>query len=235
MLREGCTAPKTDRLARLVGVLSAMPLHTVSLVAILLAPGALPAAPAPGCPAYSSHIEVASGSFSSQPGVTFRLRHFVANLVPMGKTAPACSQKMTVVSRAEIFISNESLSKLFTEKLGTTNSKIKEFKVQNDIGKVALTGKIKKLIPIQFSIEGPVTTDGTSLRVEAHSIKADGIPIKALLGLVGEHLSSVLAMKGMPGIAVEENAISFAPEQIAHLKGHIRSVETTAAGLILRY
>ena len=212
-----------------------MPQKPLSLIAVLFVPGVLLAAPASGCPAHPSHIELLSGSFNSQPGVSFRLRHFVANLVPMGKTAPACFQKMTVVSRAEIFVSNESLSKLFTEKLETSDSKIKDFKVSNGTGKVTLSGKIKKLIPIQFSIEGPVTTDGTSLRVEAHSIKADGIPVKALLGLVGEHLSSVLAMKGMPGISVEENSLSFAPEQIAHLKGHIRSVESTATGLILRY
>ena len=220
---------------RLPGVLSGMPFRASRFITVLLVPTVMLAAPPPRCPAYPSHIELLSGSFSSQPGVSFRLRHFVANLVPMGKVAPDCFQKMTVVSRAEIFVSNESLSKLFTEKLETSDSKIKDFKVRNDVGKVTLSGKIKKLIPVQFSIEGPVTTDGTSLRVEAHSIKADGIPVKALLGLVGEHLSSVLALKGMPGIAVEENVLSFAPEQIAHLKGHIRSVESTATGLILRY
>src|ERR1700712_961791 len=77
------------------------------------------------CPPAVSHISINDGTFSSQPGVTFHLRHFVATLVPMGTTAPACNDKMTVVSRGEIFISNESLTRVFNEKLDSAESKIK--------------------------------------------------------------------------------------------------------------
>ena len=45
----------------------------------------------------------------------------------------------------------------------------------------------------------------------------------------------MLKLKGMAGIAVTDNQLAFSPEQIAHLKGHIDSVETTERGLILRY
>ncbi len=187
-----------------------------------------------GCSATPSHIAM-TGTFSSQPGVTFALRHFVATLVPLGKTAPECFQKMTVVSRAEIFVSNDSLTEVFAAKLGTTESKIKDFNVHNGVGKVTLTGNLSKVVPIHFAITGPVTTDGRVLLLDAKDIKADGIPIKALLGLVGEHLGNVLKLKGMKGIAVEGNTLSFAPEEIAHLKGYLTGVETTDAGLTLRY
>lgn len=187
------------------------------------------------CPPAISHIVMDSGSYSSRPGVTFRLRHFNATLVPMGKTAPSCYAKVTVVSRAEIFVSNESLTNVFTEKLGGGETKIKDFKIENGVGKVTLTGKITKVVPLNFTISGPVTTDGTSLLLDAGQIKADGIPIKALLGIIGEHLNNVLGMKGVRGVAVTENQISFSPEEVAHLKGHIESVETTADGLTLHY
>ena len=187
------------------------------------------------CPSTPSHIVMNSGSFSSQPGVTFTLRHFNASLVPLAKTAPACFQKMTVVSRAEIFVSNETLTHVFAEKLNGTQNKIRNFKVENGIGKVTLSGNITKLIPIAFTIEGPVTTDGTFLLVDASKIKADGIPIKALLAMVGEHLSNILGMKGVNGVTVQGNSLIFSPEAVAHLKGHIQSVETSATGLILRY
>ena len=187
------------------------------------------------CPPPISHIVMQSGDFSSQPGVVFRLRHFSATLVPIGKTAPSCYEKMTVVSRAEIFVSNESLTRVFTEKLGAGETKIKGFKVENGVGKVTLSGRITKIIPLDFSIEGPVTTDGTLLLVDASKIKADGIPVKALLAIVGEHLNSIFAMKGVAGVTVKENQLAFSPEQVAHLKGHIQSVETTAQGLTLHY
>ena len=187
------------------------------------------------CPLHPSHIVMTSGSYSSQPGVTFQLRHFDAMLVPLGKTAPSCFEKMTVVSRAEIFVSNETLTAIFSEKLEHSDSKIQDFKVENGLSNATLSGKIKHMVPISFSIEGPVTTNGSEIRLDAQKIKADGIPIKAVLGLVGEHLNSVLQLRGMNGIKLEENALSFSPEKVAHLKGHITSVTPSGTGLTLRY
>ena len=201
---------------------------------IMLSMTAQVSAQAP-CPAPVSYINISNGEFSSRPGVTFRLRHFVATLTPMGKQAPLCYEKLTVVSRAQIFVSNESLTRVFQEKLGGTGSQIKDFKVQNGAGKVTLNGKITKLVPIQFTIEGPVTTDGTMIMVQANKINAEGIPVKALLQMVGDHLSSILNVDNVKGITIHENTIAFSPEQIAHLKGYIEAVEPTAEGLTLRY
>ena len=175
------------------------------------------------------------GSFSSEPEVTFELRHFDATLVPQGGKAPLCNQKMTVVSHAEIFVSNESLTRVFADKLGESQSKIKGLQIENGLDKVSLRGEIVKGIPLHFSIEGPVTTDGTALLLHADKIDADGIPIKALLELVGDHLSSVLSFKGVKGVTVEGNTMAFYPEQIAHLKGHISAVETSPQGITLHY
>jgi hypothetical protein len=185
------------------------------------------------CPQDISHISISSGSFSSQPGVSFHLRHFIATLVPVGKKAPACNDRMTVVSHGEIFIDNDSLTKVFNEKLGSAESKIKGFRVENGEGKVTLSGRITKMIPIAFTVEGPVTTDGTLILLSAKTLKADGIPIKGLLAMVGQHMNSVLGIKGMDGITVDQDVLSFSPERVAHLKGHIESVETTSQGLTL--
>ena len=187
------------------------------------------------CPTASSHISMQRGSFSSQPEVTFELRHFIATLVPQGDKAPLCNQKMTVVSRADIFVSNASLTRVFADKLDQTHSKIKGFQIENGLNKVSLRGEIVKIIPLKFSIEGPVTTDGKALLLHADKIDADGIPIKALLEMVGDHLSSVLNFKGVNGITVAGNTIAFYPEQIAHLKGHIAGVQCTPQGVTLHY
>lgn len=186
------------------------------------------------CAPEVSRISISSGTFSPQPGVSFQLHHFVAALVPMGTKSPACNEKMTVVSRGEIFINNESLTRVFNEKLDSADSKIKGFKIENGEGKVTLSGRLTKLIPIAFTVEGPVSTDGTSILLNARNLKADGVPVKTLLAMVGQHLNSVLGLKGMDGITVNEDTLSFSPERVAHLKGHIDSVETTPQGLTLR-
>ena len=207
---------------------------TVLPLAALLSSGAFLSAQTNPCPQVA-HIVMETGSYSSQPGVTFILRHFAATLVPLGKKAPACYGKVTVVSHAEIFVSNASLTKVFAEKLGKTDSNIKDLKIENSPGKVTLSGSIRKGISIHFAISGPVTTDGTALLLNAGEIKADGIPVESLLTAVGESLGTIFTLNGVPGITVKENRLAFFPEQIAHLKGHISSVETNADGLVLRY
>ena len=189
----------------------------------------------PKCMPSTGHIDMAQGSYSSQPGVTFLLHHFNATLVPQSEFAPLCYQKFTVVSRAVIFVSSDSLTRVFSQKLTGSNSKIRDLQIINSADGVTLKGTMDKLIPIHFSISGPVTTDGTALQVHADRIVADGIPIKTILALVGQHLSTVLGLKDMAGVSVEENTMSFFPEQIAHLKGHLYSVATSAKGLTLTY
>ncbi|MGI4757308.1 MAG: hypothetical protein ACRYGF_10740 [Janthinobacterium lividum] len=186
------------------------------------------------CPTESS-ISVAHGWFEASPGVRYQLTDFRAKLIPQGKTAPRCYARTTVVSKAQIFVTSQSLTTVFAQKLQASDSKIKDFAVHNDTDGATLTGTIKKVIPLHFSIQGPVTTDGNLIRLTAKSVKADGIPVKELLKLVGAELNTLLPLKNLKGIQVEEDSLSFSPEAVADLNGHIASVTTSTAGLTLRY
>ncbi len=189
----------------------------------------------PECPRIDSHINMHAGTFSSQPGVTFDLHPFVAHLVPMSKDAPMCYQALTVVQHAIIFTSNDSLSNIFAAKLRASNSKLHDLRIINGNGTVRLTGSMRELVPIQFSIEGPVTTDGNAIRVDVNTIKADGIPIKLLLDTLGKNLNLLFGSISVPGIIVDGNTLLFRPEYLAHLKGHILSAISTPTGLTLTY
>ena len=149
--------------------------------------------------------------------------------------APSCFEKTTLLDRADIFVSNQSLTNVFAEKLDQSNSKIQGLKIENSLAGVKLSGTIKKVMPLAFSIEGPVSTDGISITMHAEKIKADGIPVKALLEMLGEQLNSILALKDVSGVLVKEDTLSFSPEQVAHLKGNIVAVQTSPAGLTLHY
>ena len=187
------------------------------------------------CPPPVSHIRILSDTYSPDIGVDFHLHHFSAALVPQGKTAPLCYAKLTRVSHGEVFVTAESLTKVFNKRLKATESKIKDLQIATSADGVTLSGNTTKVIPIHFSISGPVTTDGIALQLHAEKFKADGIPLKALLQLIGEHLSSVLSVKNVAGLTVEENTMSFFPAKLAHLEGHISSVATTDRGLTIMY
>ncbi len=172
-------------------------------------------AQAPPCPTESA-ISIARGTFEA-------------------KAAPQCYERTTLVSRAEIFVSSESLTRVFADKLQASHSKIRDLTVKHDAEGATLTGSITKILPMHFSIKGPVSTDGNSIRLHAKSVKADGLPIKDLLKLVGAELNSLIPVKGMKGIEIGEDYLSFSPQEVADLEGHIASVRTSDAGLTIRY
>ena len=178
---------------------------------------------------------MAQGTFSTQPGVSFKLTHFKALMTPMGKDSPSCFEKYTDVSRGDIFVTNESITNLFSEKLAATDTAITNLKIVHQVDGVTISGTMKKLVPISFTIFGPVSTDGSEIRMDAKTIKAEGIPVKALMALVGKDLNAMLQLKGAKGITVQDDTLSFSPEQVAHLRGYIASVSTSPQGLTLRY
>jgi hypothetical protein len=68
------------------------------------------------CPA-TSKLEMVKGEYLWQPGVTFTLQNFLANLVPKGNTSPQCFIKSTEIQHGRVYVSTQSLSKLFQEKM----------------------------------------------------------------------------------------------------------------------
>ncbi len=153
----------------------------------------------------------------------------------MGKTSPSCFEKFTDVSHGEIFVSNESITHLFGEKLAGTGTQITDLKIVHQTDGVTISGKLKKMIPVSFSIFGPVSTNGSEIRMDAKSIKAEGIPVKGFMSMLGEDLNAMFHLEGAKGISVQGDSLSFSPEQVAHLRGHLTSVTTSPQGLTLQY
>jgi hypothetical protein len=69
------------------------------------------------CPPVPSKLEVAKGEYSSRPGVVFLLQNFYADMVPKAKTAPQCFIKTTQVEHGRVYVSTDSLTHLFQEKI----------------------------------------------------------------------------------------------------------------------
>ena len=45
----------------------------------------------------------------------------------------------------------------------------------------------------------------------------------------------MLTFKGVAGVSVDGNVLSFSPDAVAHLKGYITSAQATPDGLTLHY
>ena len=69
----------------------------------------------------------------------------------------------------------------------SSKSSVSDLSIETQPDKVVLKGKVKKLIELPFTIEGPVTTDGRNLDLQAKSVKALGIPIEGLLDALAKN------------------------------------------------
>ena len=175
------------------------------------------------------------GQYSPLQGSMFNLQDFAANMVARGKTSPLCFARTTEIQHGEVFIGAESLTKLFAQKAQQSNSSVSELKVEVKDSAVHLSGKVHKGIDIPFEIEGPISTDGTVLILHAKRIKAEGIPVKGLLGMVGVHLGSMIGSESVDGVAVKGDTLVFEPVKIAHVRGKITKADLTSKGLMLTF
>lgn len=187
------------------------------------------------CPAQVTTTEMQKGEYSPVPGAVFNLQNFVAVMVSRGKEMPLCFARTTNIQRGQVFMTDASLTKIFTQKLSQTTASIKEVVISTSAEGVKLTGKVHKAVDLPFDIEGPLSTDGRVLILHATKIKAEGIPVKGLLGLVGKNLASLFNPGPASGVLVKDNNIIFDPLQLAHVRGRIQSARSVAHGLVLNF
>jgi hypothetical protein len=164
------------------------------------------------------------------PGAVFNLSDFAATLEARGTSMPLCFARITDIHRGEVLVSSESLTGLFEQKIQQSKSSVEDVQVSVKDGLIHLKGKVHKGIGIPFEIEGPVTTNGTDLILNAKKIKAVGLPVKGLLGMLGTHLSSIINSESVNGVAVKDDALIFQQLKIAHVRGKIERVSLTPEG-----
>ncbi len=188
------------------------------------------------CPDVSV-LQVTKGEYESRPGVVFTLENYAARMVPRSKQMPECFSKINLVEHGRIEVSDASLSKLFEQKLEKGhNSKISGLKVHAQEGQIVISGTAHKGLPIPFSIEGPVDSpDGHLIRLRAKKVKAAGIPIKGLLNMVGVELGSLLHPAGTKAVKVDGDAITFDPEELGNVRGHIEKVEVAGENMVVDF
>jgi hypothetical protein len=175
------------------------------------------------------------GEYSSMPGAVFGLQHFAARMVARGKTQPLCSARTTEIEHGQVFISTQSITKIFGQKIKESGSAISDLQVEVKDDQLHLKGKVHKGIDIPFEVAGPVSTDGTNLKLEAKKVKAEHLPVKGLMGMLGMHLSSLLQSEQTQGVVAQGNTLVFEPDKIAHIKGRISAVRLTPKGIDISF
>jgi hypothetical protein len=187
------------------------------------------------CPPAASHMHVDKGEYVPQQGIAFGLTDFSATMVPRGPRIPLCLVKINEIEHGRVFVTGASLTKLFQSKNQGKKQSIEDMKIETKGDHVVISGKAHKVLPMPFSVEGPVTASGSMLRLDASGIKAAGLPIKGLLGMVGKELGSMFNASSTEGVTVKDNTIFFQPEKMANIRGEISDVKVSSEGLLVTF
>lgn len=188
------------------------------------------------CPAQITHMDVKQGTYSPVLGASFELRDFDADMVARGKGSPLCFVREAKIAHGGVFVSAESLTKLFQQKTRQGSTDVSDVKVETRDDQTAhISGKLHKKMDVSFEIEGPVTTDGTNLILQAKKIKADKFPVKALLGMMGKNLGTMLRSESVAGVEAREDTLIFKPALISHAEGHIAKLVLSSQGMEVTY
>jgi hypothetical protein len=134
------------------------------------------------------------------------------------------------IDAGEIAMSTASLTALMNSYVfGYRKAPIKELEITTDEkGRLEQEGVLDKGVDIPFKTKAVVIPNGDGrIRVHAKSIKAAGVPVKGLMGLLGIEMDDMVKIQAGRGIMVDDNDFILDPQWLLpppHIRGYVTSV-----------
>jgi hypothetical protein len=216
-----------------------------SVTAILMCAAlALPAyaADKPGnAPMTRLHID--SGTLYTKSGIPIKLTRADARIANGLKAAGGGNQKggasnpdndIVFLDTGIVSLSDDSLSKLLQSKV--KDKGVEDLKVTTDKGQIKISGKMKKLIAVPMTIEGPATaTPDGKIEMRTKEMKTAKLPIKGLADALGMNVSKVVG--DSKGVKSEGDTIIFDPDELWGLPihGFVTQVVVQQNGIVLHF
>ena len=203
----------------------------------------MPAAPAGKAAPNGVAIQMKSVNFRLADNIALEVRSLRGTLVPSRPPIPVTFDDVTSfdvdVDAAEVAIAPADLTALMNSYvLASGRSPIHNVSMEIVGDRIKQKGAIHKGIDMAFEIEGTLSAsaDG-NIQMHADKIKSDHIPVKGLLHLIGDNLSSIVKTNATPGMKVEGDNIILIPSVLTpppHIRGRIVRVQIQD-GKIIQY
>jgi hypothetical protein len=140
------------------------------------------------------------------------------------------------VRRGDVFVRAQDLGKLLQGHVH--NSKLSDLKVETDGSEMKISGHLKKALPVDFEIKGPVSLTGDGF-IDLHesSMKIDKLPMKGLADFLGMEPDKVVGEGAHKGISATKSDIMFDPDELwgFSIQGKVTAVKVVRDGLLLVY
>ena len=201
-------------------------------------------AQAPPNSGHMTRLVIDSGVLYTRSGIPIRLSHANARIAPgmhatssNGQTSSNANEnKIVFLDSGRVILSDDSLTKLMNSKV--QGKGIEDLKVTTADGQVKITGKMKKVVAVPITIQGPasVTQDG-KIDLHTRTEKASFLPIKGLADALGMSVSKVVGNKAKGVKAEGDNDIIFDPDELwgIPIHGSVTRVQVEKDGLVLTF
>jgi len=189
-----------------------------------------------------TRLQINDGVLYTRSGIPMHLSHAVARIAPGLKAAGSANhdgnkkddEKIVFLDSGRVGLSNDSLTKLMNSKI--QGKGIEDLKVTTDNGQVKISGKMKKIISVPVTIEGPaVATPDGKIELRTKSMKTAKLPIKGLADALGMNVQHIVGDKAKGVRAERDDSIIFEPDELWNLPIHgtVTRVIVERDGLLL--
>jgi hypothetical protein len=180
-----------------------------------------------------TRLVINSGTLYTRSGVPLHLAHAVALVAKGMQPIPGDGKAVVVLNSGQVSVTSDSLGKLMRTKL--QGKGIEDLSITTDANKVKISGKMKKIVKVPITIEGPldVTPDG-KIELRTTSMKTAKLPIKGLADALGMNVSHIVG-NNANGVKSEGDTLIFDPDELWGLPvhGHLVKAVVQSNGLLL--
>ncbi len=140
------------------------------------------------------------------------------------------------VDSAELSMDSASMTALVNDVFAYDGSPLSDLKVALREGRITQDGKLKKGIPVPFSVEADVDASGGQVRLHPVKVKTVGVPTTKIMDLFGLELDDLLRVRAGRGVAVRDNDLFLSPSQMLpspEVRGKVSSASVRGDRLVL--
>lgn len=215
-----------------------------TLLPLLLACASSAAAAQPESPPGAVQAEMRNVAYHYTEPIAVHISYLKGELLPTqpgGVPVFDDANSFTLsIQSAWISITTDALANVLNQyALAAADSPIKAVRITADEGKLKIKGRLHSKGDLPFESEGSlsVTPEG-AIRVHTEKLKAEHLPVKGLMDLLGENISKLIDTRKIRGLRADKDDLLLDPSELfppPHIHGRLRAISIVGNEVVQEY
>lgn len=199
---------------------------------------------APEVPEGRSYSVLRNVSLRVDPEISAHILHLEGYLEPKRQGDPVIFDDIRSftfhIGAGEMLIDNANISRLKNKyTFNYPDAPIKDVQVEFLPGRIRMSGKMKQVFWVPFSMEGTITPNAEGkLLLTPDKIVAAGVSVKSMMDIMGLTTSKLISVSAERGLSFEGNNVVLDPSKLfppPKIQGRVVGVEIQQGHMKLRF